>query len=81
MRLKYTVWDNSGITNDVIAVFSGRRTIAAGATGFGRTRRGVVYSARWRVPKRRLRNLRFCVLSGDRAGNKSNVSCAKIAIS
>jgi hypothetical protein len=81
MRLRYRVWDNSGVTRDVIAVFAGRRAIAAGATEFGPARRGVIYWARWRVPKKPPRNLRFCVLAEDTSGNESRVSCAKIVIS
>jgi hypothetical protein len=79
-RLRYTVWDNSGITRDTIVVFAGRRAIAAGQTGWGPARRGAVYSAAWRVPRRVLKKVRFCVLSEDQSGNESTVSCAKVVI-
>jgi hypothetical protein len=38
------------------------------------------YVATWRVPKKIRGKLRFCVNSVDRAGNKSNVSCAPLTI-
>ena len=77
---RYTVWDNSGVTQDAGVVFAGRRAVAAGVTDWGPARRGVVYYAKWRVPRRTLKNVRFCVLSQDEAGNESNVSCAKVVI-
>jgi hypothetical protein len=79
-RLRYSVWDNSGITRDTIVVFAGRRAIAGGETGWGPARRGVVYAATWRVPRRVLKNVKFCILSEDRSGNESNISCAKVVI-
>jgi len=38
------------------------------------------YVARWKVPKKTKGNLRFCVTSTDRAGNKSKASCAALKI-
>ncbi|HET7856379.1 MAG TPA: kelch repeat-containing protein [Gaiellaceae bacterium] len=80
-RLKYMVWDNSGVTRDAMVVFIGRRAVAAGVTDYGPARRGVVYSARWRVPRKVRGKVRFCVLSEDRAGNESKISCARVIIS
>jgi hypothetical protein len=80
-RLKYMVWDNSGVTRDAIVVFIGRRAVAAGETQFGPARRGDIYSARWRVPRKVNGKVRFCVLSEDPSGNQSNISCARVIIS
>ena len=74
------MWDNRGITQDTIAVIAGRRAVFAALSTWGPARRGVVYSVRWPVPRRVLKNVRFCVLAQDRSGNDSNVSCAKVVI-
>jgi hypothetical protein len=79
-RLRYTVWDNRGVTRDTFVVFAGRRAVARGQTEWGPARRGAVYSVRWRVPRRVLKKVRFCVLSEDPSRNKSGVSCAKVVI-
>jgi hypothetical protein len=79
-RLRYTVYDNSGITREAVVVFRGRRAIAGGVTDFGPARRGRVYFVRYRVPRKSPRKLTFCVQSEDRAGNRSRVSCAPLLI-
>src|SRR5204863_9904869 len=38
------------------------------------------YVVRWNVPRKVKGKLRFCVTSTDRAGNKSNTSCAALTI-
>jgi hypothetical protein len=79
-RLKYTVWDDSSITRTALVVFVGKQAVAAGSTRYGRVRRGVVYAAIWRVPRKKLQKVKFCVQATDRAGNRSKVSCAKVVI-
>ena len=41
---------------------------------------GLVYFARWTVPRKMRGKLRFCVASTDRAGNKSVASCAALTV-
>ena len=80
-RLRYRAWDNSKVTREAIVVLAGRRPVAAGQTKFSRSVRGVVYVVSWRVPRKPLRKVTFCVIAEDQAGNRSGVSCAKVVIS
>src|SRR5262249_35990030 len=79
-RLKYTVWDNSGSSRAAMAVFAGKRAVAARATGYLPAKRSIVYIFLWRVPGKIGPKVRFCILATDRSGNQSNVSCAKVVL-
>ena len=78
-RLRYTVYDDSGVSSDFIQVYRGRRLLAAGSTDFGPAQGGV-YFVRWRVPRKAKGGLKFCVRSSDESGNTSDRSCAPIKL-
>ena len=78
-RLRYRVYDDSGVSSDYVQVFRGRRLLASGTTDFGPAQGGV-YFVRWRVPRKAKSGLKFCVRSSDESGNTSERSCAPIKI-
>lgn len=80
VRLRFFVADGRGETADTISVRKGARTLKTMRSRLSDTNPFFVYYALWRVPKNVRGKLRFCVSSVDRAGNKSNVSCAALTI-
>ena len=80
-RLHYFAADARGETSDTIRVLRGNRQLRRIVTPLEDTNPFFRYSVGWRVPKTLRRGkLRFCVSSVDRAGNRSNVSCALLTI-
>jgi hypothetical protein len=79
-RLSYYAADGRGETADSIVVYRGRKVLARINYGLQDTNPFVSYFARWNVPRKVRGNLRFCVTSTDRAGNKSRQSCAALKI-
>jgi hypothetical protein len=79
-RLRYTVSDDSGTTQQQTSVYLGRRRIAAFQGAYGPAT-GKPIAASWRVP-RSLRPGRytFCVRAKDLSGNLSAQSCASLRI-
>jgi len=79
-KLRYHVSDDSGETQEKIAVYQGKRGLARTTTSWGSAAPGPVYFVSWPVPKHAQHSLRFCVRAKDRAGNGSKLSCARLTI-
>jgi hypothetical protein len=81
-RLRYTVFDASGRTREVVRIYGRRgRVLATKRRILATTRRGRVYFVRWKVPRKtKLQRPRFCVRAWDAAGNRSRLSCARLRI-
>lgn len=79
-RLGYIAADGRGETADTIVVYRGRKVLKRINYRLTDTSPFLQYVAGWKVPKKTKGKLRFCVTSTDRAGNKSNTSCAALTI-
>jgi hypothetical protein len=79
-ELYYFASDGRGETADVIVVYKGKKVLKRINYRLEDTNPFLPYFARWKVPKKVKGKLRFCVTSMDRAGNKSNTSCAALTI-
>ncbi len=77
--LRYRVSDDSGVSQEKLAVIRKGRTLARITTEFG-SANGGRYKVRWKVPKRVKGKMKFCVTSVDQSGNRSAKSCAKLKI-
>jgi hypothetical protein len=80
VELWYFVADGRAETADTLRVYRGKKVLKTIRVPFDDTNPFLPYVATWRVPKKIRGKLRFCVTSVDRAGNKSNVSCAPLTI-
>ena len=78
--LVYFAADGRGETADTIVVYRGKKVLKRFSFLLEDTSPFLSYVARWKVPKKVKGKLRFCVTSMDRAGNKSNASCAALTI-
>jgi hypothetical protein len=78
--LFYFASDGRAETSDAIVVYKGKKVIKRINYLLEDTNPFLPYVARWKVPKKTKGKLRFCVRSTDRAGNKSNTSCATLTI-
>ncbi len=78
--LSYFSADGRGVTAETIRVFKGKKVLKTFKFGLADTNPFLGYYASWKVPKKVKGKLRFCVQSVDRAGNKSNTSCAALTI-
>jgi hypothetical protein len=80
-KLRYRIWENSTETREAITIRRGGKVLASKSTAFGDVISGDLYYAEWRVPKKlRPGRLRFCVVSNDRTGNRSDPACASLLI-
>jgi len=79
-RLRFTSADGRGETAETIHVFKGKKVLKTIKFGLADTNPFFGYYVGWKVPKKVKGKLRFCVQSVDRAGNKSNTSCAALTI-
>jgi hypothetical protein len=78
--LWYGVADGRAETADTLRVYRGAKLLKTIRVPFDDKNPFIGYVATWRVPKKVRGKLRLCVSSVDRAGNKSNVSCAPLTI-
>jgi hypothetical protein len=78
--LFYFASDGRAETADAIVVYKGKKVVKRINYLLEDTNPFLPYVARWKVPKKTKGKLRFCVRSTDRAGNKSNNSCAALTI-
>jgi hypothetical protein len=78
--LEYSAQDGRAVTADTIRVYRGARLLRTIRFGLGDANPFWTYDARWRAPRTVRGRLRFCVQSADAAGNKSNLSCARLAV-
>jgi hypothetical protein len=79
-KLRYRISDDSGETQEKIAVYRGKRRIARTTTLWGSADGRVHYVVWPSVPRHVRHSLRFCVRSKDRAGNRSRLSCAPLKV-
>jgi len=79
-RLEYSAQDGRAATADTIRVYRGTHLLRTIQIALGDTNPFWTYDARWRVPHAIHGRLRFCVQSVDAAGNKSNLSCARLGV-
>jgi hypothetical protein len=79
-ELNYLAMDGRGETADVFVITKGKKVLKRIALPLADTSPFLPYLVRWKVPKKVKGKLRFCVTSTDRAGNKSNTSCAALTI-
>ena len=80
VSLYYFASDGRAETSDAIVIYKGKKVVKRINFPLADTNPFLPYVARWKVPKKTKGNLRFCVTSADRAGNKSNTSCAALKI-
>jgi len=80
VALYYFASDGRAETADSIVVYKGKKVLKRINYRLEDTNPFLPYVARWKVPKKTKGKLRFCVTSTDRAGNKSNTSCAALTI-
>jgi hypothetical protein len=78
--LDYSAQDGRATTADTVRVYRGAHLLRTIRIGLGDANPFWTYEARWRVPRTVHGRLRFCVQSVDAAGNKSNLSCARLAV-
>lgn len=79
-RLRYTVYDNSGIARVRILVSRRGRVVTSTWKAYSPARRGRVYVVRLRAVRNAPHRLRFCVFAEDRARNRSRTSCAALLL-
>jgi hypothetical protein len=79
-QLGYLAMDGRGETADSIVIYKGKKVLKRINFQLEDTSPFLPYVAGWKVPKKTKGKLRFCVASRDRAGNKSNTSCAALTI-
>jgi hypothetical protein len=78
--LEYSAQDGRAATADTIRVYRGTRLLKTIRIALGDANPFWTYDPRWRVPRNVRGRLRFCVQSVDAAGNKSNLSCARLVV-
>ena len=78
--LYYFASDGRAETADAIVIYKGKKVLKRINYLLEDTNPFLPYVARWKVPKKTKGKLRFCVTSMDRAGNKSNTSCAAFTV-
>jgi hypothetical protein len=78
--LEYSAQDGRATTADTVRVYRGTHLLRTIRIALGDANPFWTYVARWRVPRTVRGRLRFCVQSVDAAGNKSNLSCARLAV-
>jgi len=78
--LGYLAMDGRGETADRFVISKGKKVLKRINLQLADTSPFLPYVVRWNVPKKVKGKLRFCVTSTDRAGNKSNTSCAALTI-
>lgn len=79
-ELGYLAMDGRGETADSFVVYKGKKVVKRINLPLADTSPFLPYVVGWKVPKTVKGKLRFCVTSSDRAGNKSNTSCAALTI-
>lgn len=80
VSIDYFAADGRGETSDAVVVRRGKKVVKRFNFPIADTSPFLIYSARWKVPKKTKGKFRFCVTSTDRAGNKSKTSCAALTI-
>jgi hypothetical protein len=79
-RLSYFAADGRAETADTVRVYRGTKLLKTFRFRLEQTNPFLSYYATWKVPRTVMGKLRFCVQSTDRAGNRSNTSCAALTV-
>lgn len=81
-KLLYRVSDDSGETKDSVTIYVDSKPYGSATGSWGPAKEGRTYSWSWTPPAswRGRAGLSFCVTAVDRAGNRSNRSCAPIRL-
>ncbi len=80
-ELRFRVYDDSGMSREVLQVMKGKATIARIAVPMASVLYGRVYSAKWHVPRGQTPGLRlYCAVAIDPAGNRSARACSTFRI-
>lgn len=82
-KLRYTVYDASGKSREIVRVYGPQYLLFASiSTRVARAKPKRTSTVTWKVPADlATTRLRFCVLAQDAAGNQSTTSCAPLRIS
>ena len=80
VRLRFTVSDASRRTRQQVVVYQGQRVLARRSRPMGASPPGQVAFVPYRIPKSASKDMRFCVVAWDRAGNASRRSCSQLAV-
>jgi hypothetical protein len=80
IELNYWAADGRGVTADTLRVYRKSRLLKTIRISLGDASPFFNYYGRWRAPRTVRGKLRFCVQSVDAAGNRSNLSCAKLVV-
>jgi hypothetical protein len=80
VRLRFTVSDASRRTRQQVAIYVGTRLVARRSRAMGPSVPGQIAFVSFRIPKTATRDMKFCVVAWDRAGNASRKSCSQLAV-
>jgi hypothetical protein len=81
MELGVELRDDAGTADPTVVVLAGKRVLARVRGGMMPAVPGMRLGAPWRAPAAAPAGLHFCVTALDRAGNRSERSCAPIRLS
>lgn len=80
VELDYWAADGRGVTADTLSIYRRRARLRTIHVSAGDVNPFFIYYQTWRVPRKIRGRLRFCVRSVDAAGNRGNLSCARLTI-
>jgi hypothetical protein len=80
-QLRFRVYDDSGMTREVLTVLNGKATIGRVAVGMAVVHYTAVYSAAWRVPRKQRPGSRlYCAVAFDPSGHASKRVCSPFSV-
>jgi hypothetical protein len=80
VRLRFTVSDASRRTREQVVIYRGQRVLARRTRPMAASPVGQVAFVRYQIPRNAKKDLRFCVIAWDPAGNASRRSCNQLAV-
>ena len=78
--IRFQMVDDSGKSRVTVRISAGSRQVALVKTPLRPTDAFKLATVKWAAPKSAPRNLRFCAVGTDGAGNKSRSSCAPLTL-
>jgi hypothetical protein len=80
-ELRFRVFDDSGMSREVLTILTGKVTIARIAVPMAAVLYGRIYSANWPVPGGLKPGVRlYCAVALDQAGNRSKRACSSLTV-
>jgi len=80
-KLRFQIYDDSGVARALTTVKRDGKTIGSPSTGYGPVVNGTVYFVGWHIPSRAAKGrYTFCVVAVDRARHHSGTSCAALTV-